>query len=82
MGDIEKGVFSNSVFAGTSWSAEGAPTDRGISIMPEAVRGDGSLQMLEVFCHSIITGSQTPGILEEAYYASVFCLLGDEAMLQ
>lgn len=81
VGEIEQGIFSNSVFAGTSWSAEGASADAGIAIMPEA-SGDGSLEMLEAFCHSVLTGIQPPSVLEEAYYASVFCLLGDEAILQ
>lgn len=80
--EIEKGVFSSSVFAGTSWSAENASKDPGLSIMPEAVDGDGSLEMLQVFCHSILTNTQPPDVLEEAYYASVLCLLGDEAILQ
>ncbi|MDR2885988.1 MAG: Gfo/Idh/MocA family oxidoreductase [Rikenellaceae bacterium] len=82
VGEIEKGVFSSSVFAGTSWSAETGSADPGVAIMPEANAGDGSLEMLEVFCHSVITNAQPPNVLEEGYYASVFCLLGDEAMLQ
>lgn len=82
VGEIEQGIFSNSVFAGTSWSAEGASADPGIAIMPEAVSGDGSLEMLQAFCHGILTGTQPPNVLEEAYYASILCLLGDEAILQ
>ena len=82
VGEIERGVFSSSVFAGTSWSAENASSDPGISIMPEAVGSDGSLEMLQAFCHSVLTGSQPPHVLEEAYYASILCLLGDEAILQ
>lgn len=81
VGEIERGVFSSSVFAGTSWSAENASSDPGISIMPEAVGSDGSLEMLQAFCHSVLTGSQPPHVLEEAYYASILCLLGDEAIL-
>lgn len=50
--------------------------------MPEAVGSDGSLEMLQSFCHSILTNTQPPNVLEEAYYASIFCLLGDEAILQ
>ena len=82
VGDIEKGIFSNPAFAGTSWSAENASKDPGVAIMPEAVGDDGSLSMLQAFCHSILTGTQPPHVLEEAYYASVLCLLGDEAILQ
>ncbi len=81
VGDIEQGIFSNSVFAGTSWSAENASSDPGVSIMPDAA-GDGSIEMLQAFCHSILTGRQPDHVLEEAYYGSILCLLGDEAILQ
>ncbi len=81
VGDIERGVFSSSVFANTSWAAEHAASGPGIAVMPDA-KGDGSLEMLEIFCHSVIKNAQPPNVLEEAYYASAFCLLGDEAMLQ
>ena len=50
--------------------------------MPEAVEGDGSQEMMQAFCHSVLTGVQPPHVLEEAYYGSVLCLLGDEALLQ
>ena len=82
VGEIELGIFSSSAFAGTSWTAESASADPGIAIMPEAVEGDGSLEMMQAFCHSVLTGVQPPHILEEAYYGSVLCLLGDEALLQ
>lgn len=78
---IEKGVFSNSVFAGTSWNAETASADRGEAIMPEA-EGDGTREILQAFCNSCITGKMPPRILEEAYYSSVLGILGDEAILQ
>lgn len=81
IGEIENGVFSNSVFAGTSWNSENASKDKGVSIMPEAV-GDGTREILQAFCNSCITGKMPPRILEEAYYGSVLCLMGDEAMLQ
>lgn len=81
VGEIEQGIFSNSVFAGTSWAAESGSSDPGVAVMPGA-EGDGSLEMLEAFCHAILTGKQPPHVLEEAYYGSVFCLLGDEALLR
>ncbi len=49
--------------------------------MPDAA-GDGSIEMLQAFCHSILTGRQPDHVLEEAYYGSILCLLGDEAILQ
>ena len=79
--DIEKDVFSNSAFAGTSWSAENGSKDLGIAIMPEA-EGDGSYEIMQAFCNSAISGKMPPKVLEQAYYGSVYCLLGDEAILQ
>lgn len=82
LAEIEQDVFNNSAFAGTSWTAESASSDKGISIMPEATMDDGSLATMQAFVHGCITGKQPEKVLEEAYYASVFSLLGDEAMLQ
>lgn len=79
--EIENGVFSNSAFAGTSWSAENGSKDKGIAIMPEA-EGDGSKDIMQAFCNASITGKMPERVLEEAYYGSVFSLLGDEALLQ
>lgn len=79
--EIEKGVFSNASFAGTSWAAETGSGDRGIAIMPEA-EGDGSIDIMRAFCNSVITGKMPEKVLEEAYYGSVFSILGDEALLQ
>lgn len=81
LGEIENNVFSNAAFAGTSFVAENGSKDRGLSIMPEAV-GDGSVEIMQAFCRACITGVQPPKVLEEAYYASVYAILGDEALLQ
>lgn len=81
LGEIEKGIFSNPAFAGTSWAPETAEDTSGISIMPEA-SGDGSLEMMQAFCDACISGVQPEGVLKEAYYGSILCLLGDEALLQ
>jgi len=81
LSEIENNVFSNSAFAGTSFVAESGSSDHGLSIMPEA-SGDGSVEIMEAFCRACITGTQPPKVLEEAYYASVYALLGDEALLQ
>ena len=92
IGQIENGVMSNSVFAGTSWAVETASTDPGTLILPNVVAGDGasmigavgdgSIEMTEAFCHGVITGKQPKNVVEESYYASIFSLLGDEAMLR
>ena len=79
--EIEEGIFSNSAFAGTSFSAENGSKDKGIAIMPEA-DGDGTVEIMEAFCNACITGKMPDKVLEEAYYGSVFSLLGDEALLQ
>lgn len=87
---IEQGVFSNSVFAGTTWVPETASKDRGVLITDHVVThdgsnttgadGDGSIEIVEAFCHSVITGRQAENLVEEAYYAGVLSLLGLQAM--
>ena len=41
---------------------------------------DGSVQLVEAFCHSVITGKPAVNLVEEAYYSSVLALLGIQAM--
>lgn len=81
MSDIESGIFSNSAFAGTSWASETSDRSSGQSIMPEAT-GDGSMEMMQAFCNACIAGEQPEGALEQGYYGTILCLLGDEAMLR
>ena len=87
---IEKGVMSNSVFAGTSWAAETSASAPGMPIMPNVkvvtgessvgAEADGSKELLEAFIHAVITGKQPEKVLEESYYATQFALLADKAM--
>ncbi len=87
---IESGVMSNSVFAGTSWAAESSPLAPGMPIMPNVkvvtgestvgAEADGSKELLEAFIHATITGRQPEKVLEESYYATQFALLADKAM--
>ena len=87
---IESGVMSNSVFAGTSWAAESSPLAPGVPIMPNVkvvtgestvgAEADGSKELLEAFVHATITGRQPEKVLEESYYATQFALLADKAM--
>ncbi|MBR6814275.1 MAG: Gfo/Idh/MocA family oxidoreductase [Alistipes sp.] len=89
---IESGVMSNSVFAGTSWAAESSPLAPGMPIMPNVkvvtgestvgAEADGSKELLEAFIHATITGRQPEKVLEESYYATQFALLADKAMHQ
>lgn len=81
VGEIERGVFNNSVFANTSWAAETGSNDPGTLVLPGS-EGDGTREMLMAFCNSGIRGEQPPHVLEEAYYGSIYCLLGDEALLR
>ena len=87
---IESGVMSNSVFAGTSWAAESSPLAPGVPVMPNVkvvtgestvgAEADGSKELLEAFVHATITGRQPEKVLEESYYATQFALLADMAM--
>ena len=87
---IESGVMSNSVFAGTSWAAELSPLAPGMPIMPNVkvvtgestvgAEADGSKELLEAFIHATITGRQPEKVLEESYYATQIALLADKAM--
>ena len=87
---IENGVMSNSVFAGTSWAAESSAMAPGKPIMQNVkvvsgessvgAEADGSKELLEAFLHSVVTGKQPEKVLEESYYATQFALLADKAM--
>ena len=87
---IESGVMSNSVFAGTSWAAESSALAPGMPIMQNVkvvsgessvgAEADGSKELLEAFLHAVVTGKQPEKVLEESYYATQFALLADKAM--
>ena len=87
---IESGIMSNSVFAGTSWAAETVLLAPGMPIMPNikvvtgessvGAEADGSKELVEAFIHAVITGKQPDKVLEESYYATQFALLADKAM--
>ena len=82
--DIEKGVFSSSAFAGTSWANDNDRDLRGEEIIEGAVpgaEGDGSRELMQAFCNSVISGEQPKNVLEEGYYGSILCLMGDDAIL-
>jgi len=87
---IENGLMSNSVFAGTSWAAETSALAPGLPIMQNVkvvsgessvgAEADGSKELIEAFAHAVITGKQPEKVLEESYYATQFALLADKAM--
>ena len=41
---------------------------------------DGSDEILSAFCQSCITGEKAENVVEEAYYSTLLCLLGNKAM--
>jgi hypothetical protein len=42
--------------------------------------GDGSVELLTAFCNSSITGQPNETLATEAYYSSIYALLGLQAM--
>lgn len=78
--DIENTLFDAVPFAGTSWEPESADANTGYYILGKSPKTDGTSLMLDAFVEAVITGKQPEKIAEEAYYASVLCLLGYQAM--
>lgn len=87
---IEHSVFDRIAIAGPSWVPETASLNKGEYILPRntahdgsssvGVAGDGSEQLVEAFCNSVITGRPAENLVEEAYYSSILSLLGIQAM--
>ena len=78
-------AFSSTAFAGTSWAADNNRDLHGEVILEDAVpgiEGDGSIELMQAFCNSVISGEQPKDVLEEGYYGSILCLMGDDAILQ
>ncbi|MCI5665057.1 MAG: Gfo/Idh/MocA family oxidoreductase [Mediterranea sp.] len=78
----EQSLFETIPFAGTSWAPETAAENKGELILGEIPKTDGTSLLIDAFVEAVITGKQPPRIAEEGYYASMLCLLGDEAMQQ
>ncbi|MDR1380836.1 MAG: Gfo/Idh/MocA family oxidoreductase [Tannerella sp.] len=87
---IEHKVFDNVSFAGPSWVPETASISKGYYVVENVsttsgassvgAAGDGSAELITAFCHSAITGQLNDTLAEEAYYSSVYALLGLKAM--
>jgi predicted dehydrogenase len=87
---IEHKVFDNVSFAGPSWVPETASISKGYYVVENVnttsgsssvgAVGDGSVELITAFCNSSITGRQNDTLAEEAYYSSVYALLGLQAM--
>jgi len=87
---IEHKIFDNVSFAGPSWVPETASDNKGEFIVDRikshdgsnstGASGDGSIEIVTAFCHSVIDEKPVPKLVEEAYYSSVLSLLGIKAM--
>lgn len=91
MEQLRDGVFAAVPAAGPSWRPElrsayvphpviegAVSVNAGQSMV--AADDDGSDLVLEAFCRSCITGEKPENIVEEAYCATLLCLLGNQAM--
>ena len=82
LNDWENNIFDSIPFAGTSWAPETANINNGEYITGERPKSDGTSLLLEAFIEAIITHKQPVRVAEEGYYASMLCLLGDQAMTE
>jgi predicted dehydrogenase len=88
--DIEHSIFDNVSFAGPSWVPETASINKGYPVLENmnvtsgesstGAVGDGSIELLTAFCNSAIANEKNDRLVEEAYYSSVYALLGLQAM--
>ena len=87
---VEHGIFDNMPFAGPSWVPETAIEQRPEYVMDRVsstsgastvgAEDDGTIELVDAFSHSVITGKPVANLVEEAYYASVLALMGLQAM--
>ena len=88
---VKTGVFAAVPTAGPSWRPElkseyvphpvikgSVSVNSGQSMV--AADHDGSDEILSAFCQSSITGEKAANVVEEAYYSTLLCLLGNKAM--
>ena len=87
---IEHKIFDNVSFAGPSWVPETASINKGYFVLDNVrvtsgessvgATGDGSVELLTAFCNSAITEQPNATLAKEAYYSSIYALLGLQAM--
>lgn len=88
---VKTGVFASIPTAGPSWRPElkseyvpHAVMDGKVSVNGGqsmiSSDHDGSDEILSAFCQSCITGEKAQDVVEEAYYSTLLCLLGNQAM--
>lgn len=90
---VENKAFSTVPIAGPSWVPELATRHKPhyvikgqISVNPgvsmTGVEKDGSEELISAFCQAAITGEKAKNIVEECYYSTVLCLLGNQAVAE
>jgi hypothetical protein len=82
--------LDNVSFAGPSWVPETASINKGYYVLDQVsttsgassvgADNDGSVELLTAFCNSAITGKKNDTLVKEAYYSSIYALLGLKAM--
>jgi hypothetical protein len=88
---LRNGVFAAVPTAGPSWRPElreshvpHAVMERSAGFVSgESMIGadnDGSKDIVEAFCQSCLTGEKAENVVEEAYCATILCLMGNQAM--
>lgn len=81
MNDIQNGIFGEAIpLTKSSWVPELRIDEPGQEIARREEEFDESRTQLEAFIASVRKGSSTPGLFEQAYWASVWTLLGQQAM--
>jgi len=81
MRDIENGIFSNAIpLTSSSWIPELKIESDGIAIAEKDEHFEESKVQLEAFIVSVRKGIPTPGLFEQGYMATVWALLGQQAI--
>lgn len=81
MQDIQNGVFGDAIpLTNSSWIPELKVEGDGVKIAEREQGFDESKVQFEAFFASVRKGKPTPGVFEQAYWASVWTLLGQQAM--
>jgi predicted dehydrogenase len=79
--DIESGMFGDAIpLTNSSWIPELKVDANGVSIAEREQGFDESSVQMEAFIASVRSGIPTKGVFEQAYWASVWTLLGQQAM--
>jgi len=78
--DIEKGIFDVVPIGGASWIPETKMKYKGEAIIPDNRKLQNTQEQLLAFAVAVLEDKPIPGIFEQGYHASVWSLLGQQAM--